>query len=226
MIVRTCSVPYRCFSRYRPCSSDSLSKYQEFCCAWGGGVCVASRPKSELLSNAWKWIVCLRRTCAAKARGLIGRTPRWRAAGSESQENCSAAWFFAVSGFMVMGLIFELSGQPSRLTTCSSWWCTHCSAEMDSGEEDSGRLVGHGISFDFSQIILRVLVLTRTTCCKINYANSYNGAWPGWEVSVSVSSDKLILVIMIVTIFWVLTMCQAISTSFKILFPIHCNLVR
>ena len=30
------------------------------------------------------------------------------------------------------------------------------------------------------------LFLSRTSCCKTTHANGYYGAWPGWEVSVSV----------------------------------------
>ena len=35
------------------------------------------------------------------------------------------------------------------------------------------------------QLISSVL-LTRTSCRKTTHANGYNGAWPGWAVSVSV----------------------------------------
>ena len=109
--------------------------------------------KSELLSNAQKWIVW-GEACAAKARGLTWKGhPGGEQQGQRAQENCSATWF-AVSGFMVMGLGSRLSGQPSWLSACSSWWFIHCSAEMDSSEEDSGRLVGRVVSpFDFPQIL-------------------------------------------------------------------------
>ena len=30
------------------------------------------------------------------------------------------------------------------------------------------------------------MLLTRTSCCKTTHANGYNGAGPGWAVSVSV----------------------------------------
>ena len=47
-----------------------------------------------------------------------------------------------VSGFMVMGLVSRFS-LANHLTQGPSWWHTHCSAKMDSSEEDSGRLAGH-----------------------------------------------------------------------------------
>ena len=36
---------------------------------------------------------------------LLERTPGWRAVGKGTQENCSAAAWLAVLGFMVMGLV-------------------------------------------------------------------------------------------------------------------------
>ena len=51
MIVRTCSVPYRCFSsRYTPYGLDSLLKDPEFCCREGDPF----QGSSELVSNAQK----------------------------------------------------------------------------------------------------------------------------------------------------------------------------
>ena len=59
---------------------------------------------------------------------------------------------------MVMGLV---SGclWPMILTQAPSWWRTHRSAEMDSSQEDSGRLVGcmdwHLLSpFDLCRILV------------------------------------------------------------------------
>ena len=34
--------------------------------------------------------------------------------------------------------------------------------------------------------LISSVLLTRTSCCKTTYANSYYGAWPGWKVSISV----------------------------------------
>ena len=53
--------------------------------------------------------------------------------GEGSQENSSAVWL-TVSGFTVIGSI--------PLTQGPSWWDMHYSAEMDSFEKDSERLVG------------------------------------------------------------------------------------
>ena len=55
---------------------------------------------------------------------------------------------------MVMGLVSWFS-LGIILTQGPSWWCTHCSAKLDSSKDDSGRLVGHVVSpFDLSQILL------------------------------------------------------------------------
>ena len=40
-------------------------------------------------------------------------------------------------------------------------------------------------SFCWCRLISSVF-LTRTSCCKSTYANSYYGPWPGWKISVSV----------------------------------------
>ena len=34
--------------------------------------------------------------------------------------------------------------------------------------------------------LISSMFLTRTSCRKTNYANSFYGAWPGWAVSISV----------------------------------------
>ena len=66
--------------------------------------------------------------------------------GKGTQESCSALWL-AVSGFMGMGLISELSlanclAQPIfGLTQGPSWWPVHLSDKVDSSDKDSGRLV-------------------------------------------------------------------------------------
>ena len=39
---------------------------------------------------------------------LLGKGTGWRAVGKGTQENCSATWL-AVSGFMMMGLVFGQS---------------------------------------------------------------------------------------------------------------------
>ena len=40
-------------------------------------------------------------------------------------------------GFMVMGLVSWLS--LANHSDRTSWWCTHCSAKMDTSKKDSGR---------------------------------------------------------------------------------------
>lgn len=152
---------YRCFSsRYRPCSLDSLSKYQEFCCAWGRGwgVCVASGPKSELLSNAWNEL-SEEKYVLPKQEVWLGRDTQAESSMVREPGELLCCMVFCSVRFYGDGINFRVVC-PTILThtTCSSWWCTHCSAEMDSGEEDSTWEVGRtcGISFWFSQIILSV----------------------------------------------------------------------
>ena len=159
---------------------------------------------------------CLRRnTCCQSKRLDWEGHPGRQQQGQRAQENCSATWF-AVSEFMVVGSLsgWSLASHPDSppilpgVHTLFSW-----DGFQQGGFWEVGRTCGVSFWF-FPNSSPCSLFLTRTTCCKITHANSYNGAWPGWVVSVSASPDKRILVIMMVTIFWVLTMCQAmLSTS-------------
>ena len=64
-------------------------------------------PETGLLSNTQKWIVW-GDTCADKARDFIGKgSPDREQEGKGTQENFSATWL-AVSGFMMMVLVFRL----------------------------------------------------------------------------------------------------------------------
>ena len=65
-------------------------------------------------------------------KGCLGREPQ----GKGNQEDCSATWLI-VSGFMVMGFVSRLS--LANYSQGPSWWHMHCSAKMDTTEEDSGR---------------------------------------------------------------------------------------
>ena len=107
---------------------------------WGGGG--SSRAENELLSNAQKWIV-QGDIHADKARDFTGkRRPGEEQEGKGTLEDYSATWL-EVLGFMVMILVSRLS------------LANHCSAKMDSHEENSGKLVGHMASpSDLSQIIV------------------------------------------------------------------------
>ena len=154
MIVRTCCVPYRCFSsRYIAYGLDSLLKYQEFCCREGDPFQGPRVTSCLMLGNE----LSKKKHMLPKQEAWLGRTPRQRAAGSESPGEllCHMVCSLRIYGG---GISFQMvSGQPSWLTTCPSWWCTHCSAEMYSSKEDSERLVGHVVSpSDFSRILLRV----------------------------------------------------------------------
>ena len=129
-------------------------------------------------------------TRAYKAGDVVGKGhPGGEQEGKGTPENYCATWL-AGSGFMVMRLVSRLS-----LADCSSWWCAHRLAKIDSSEEDSGRSVGHTdwhllSPFDFSQILpvsgsLLVLhSLPGPPVVKITHASGYHGAWPGRAVSV------------------------------------------
>ena len=61
----------------------------------------------------------------------------------------------SVSDFYGDGISFPVCLWPIILNQCPSCWYTHCSAKMDSSEEDSGRLVAQVASpFDPSHTLL------------------------------------------------------------------------
>ena len=94
-------------------------------------------PERELLSNTQKWIVW-GDTHADKAKGFTGNgCPGGEYEGKGTQGNCSATWF-AVSGFMVMGLVSRFS-PANHSILWSFWWHMHCSAKMDASKKESGR---------------------------------------------------------------------------------------
>ena len=97
-------------------------------------------PESELLSNAWKWIVP-GDTRADKVRDFIGKGHSGGELQGEETENSSAMWF-TVLDFTVIWLV---SGclWPITLTRGPSWWCACHSAKMDSSKQVSGRVAGH-----------------------------------------------------------------------------------
>ena len=65
-----------------------------------------------------------------------------------------------------------------------------CSAKMDSSEKDSGRWLDMPcllLTFpELFWLVVLIVFLTRTSCCRTTHPNSYYGAWPGWAVQVSV----------------------------------------
>ena len=167
---------------------------------------VLSDPSRVLLqegeppSKAPKWALvwhlemdCLRRYICWQGERLY-----WEGAlgggqqGKGAQEDCRVT-SLEVSGFMVMRLV---SGFPlaNHLTQNPSWWHMHCSAKMDASEKDSGRWSDTPcllLTFpEFFRLLVACFVfLARTSCCKITHANGYHGAWPGWVVSIKVSSN-------------------------------------
>ena len=60
---------------------------------------------------------------------LLGKGP-WAESSRVMEPTRTALPCLALSGFMVMGLVY--------LTQSPSWWCTPCSAKMDASE-DLGR---------------------------------------------------------------------------------------
>ena len=149
-------------------------------------------PKMALLSNTWKWTVW-GETHTDKARDFTGKgCPGGEQVGKGTQEDCSATWL-TVPGFMVMGLVFGLSGQSLWFSVLPGGTCI-----VQPRQVLVRRILGsgrtHGVSFwpflnssDWWWLVCSTF-LTRTSCCKITHANihSYYGAWPGWAVSVSV----------------------------------------
>ena len=78
---------------------------------------------------------------AVQARDFIGKGCQVRGQeGERNRENCSATWL-TVSGFMVIGLVSSLS-LASHSELGSFLGHVHHSAELDSSEEDPGKLVG------------------------------------------------------------------------------------
>ena len=85
-------------------------------------------PKTGLLSNTWKRIV-RGDTCADKARDFIGKGHLGgEQEGKGIQENCCVTWL-AVSGFMVMGLVFRLS--LANHSNSESFLVAHTSLSQD-----------------------------------------------------------------------------------------------
>ena len=61
---------------------------------------------------------------------LLGKGP-WAESSRVMEPTRTALPCLALSGFMVMGLVY--------LTQSPSGWHTHCSAKMDASKKDSGR---------------------------------------------------------------------------------------
>ena len=120
---------------------------------------------------------------AIQARDFIGKG--CRGGGQEGEgngENRSATWL-TVSGFLVIGLVSGLS-LASHSELDPSWGHTHHSAEMDSSEEDPGKLVGPLQNPGWWELVSS-LFLTRTSCCKMTPASAFSSLLPGkggWSV--------------------------------------------
>ena len=102
-------------------------------------------PETGLLSNTRKWIV-QGDTCADKSRDFIGKGhPGGEWEGKGTQENCSVTWL-AVSGFMVMGLVFM--GDGLSLANHSDSVLPGCARLVQSNGCQRGfwEVVGHVVS--------------------------------------------------------------------------------
>ena len=145
-------------------------------------------PESGLLSNTQKWIVW-GDTHIDKARGFIGKgSPGGDQQGKGTQENCSATWF-AVSGFMVIGLAsgFSLanhSDSGSFLVACTS---LSQDGIQRGGFWEVGRTYGLVSPLSFWPFLnysgwwwlVSSTFLTRTSYCKMIHADGYYRIWPG-----------------------------------------------
>ena len=147
-------------------------------------------PETGLLSNTWKWIV-QGDTCADRARDFSRKGhPGGEQWDKGTQENSSAAWF-AVSGFMVMGLVSGLS-----LVSHSDWVLPGGARLVQPRWMPERRILGGGQTCGVSfwpflnssswWWLISSVFLTRTSCHKTTHASGYYGAWPGWAVSVCV----------------------------------------
>ena len=150
--------------------------------------------KTGLLYNTWKWIV--RDTCWQSKRFYWKERLSalyWKEGGEQegkgTQENCSAMCL-TVLGFTLMGLVSRLS--LASHSDSEFFLVVHALFSQDGCQREGFWEVVRYVVFPFDlSWTLPVggglfCVLTRTFCRKTNHANGDYGAWPGWEVSVSV----------------------------------------
>ena len=158
-----------------------------------------SRAQMRLLSNIRKWIVS-GDTCADKARDFIGKGRLGREQqGQGTQEDCSARWF-AVSGFMVMGLVSALS--LAKHSDSGSFLAVQSSLSQDGCQrggfwEVVGRVVlpfDHSWALPVGGGLLVPCSLPGPPVIKqfMQMAIWLDGAWPGWAVSVIVPPPTVI----------------------------------
>ena len=162
---------------------------------------------------------CLRRSMCCQSKRLDwDGTPWRRAAGSESPGELFCHMVCSLR-FYGDGIRFQVVW-PAILTLRLFFLVVHTLLSWDGFQRGGFWEVGRtcGVSFWFPPNSPCSLFLTGTTCCKIPHANSYNGAWPRWVVSVSVSFHKLILLIMMVMIFFVVVLYLVFFFSNFVLF--------
>ena len=143
--------------------------------------------KNGLLPNTWKWIVW-GDTHADKARYLLGRGAWWESRGKETQETCSATWL-AISCFMVMRSLFELSlanhSDPWPFLLMSTLLSQ--SGVQHEGFWEVGRTCGlmsplyfwPFLNYSGWRWLVSSTFLERTSFCKITCVNGYYLSWSG-----------------------------------------------
>ena len=148
-------------------------------------------PETGLLSNTRKWIV-QGDTCADKARDFIGKGhPGGEQWGKGTQENSSVTRL-AVSGFMVMGLVSGLSLAnhsdsrvlPGGARLVQPRWMPE--RRILGGGRTCGISFWPSLNSSSWWWLIALCSLPGPPVIKITHANGYDGAQPGWVVSVHV----------------------------------------
>ena len=127
-------------------------------------------------------------------------TKGWRGGGQRKPGRllCHVAWILRFPGD---GISFQLS--PANRCDPGSFLVAHTLPTQDGfqwgGFWDAGRT--RGISFwpfrnsSGWQWLVSAVFLSRTSCHKITHGNGYYGAWPVWAVSVNVSPNSGVTVL-------------------------------
>ena len=128
---------------------------------------------------------CLRRQTYWRSKSLLGRNPRWRAAGEEEPRRTRTALpYGTVSGFTIMGLAFQVvSGQSSCLAlvvhASQKRWVL--ASGFLGGWQD---ILGAGVSSSFWPLLNSLFstaalwFLIGISRCEAARASSYYCTWP------------------------------------------------
>ena len=146
-------------------------------------------PQTGLLSNTWKRIV-RGDTCADKARDFIGKGPRVESRRVREPRRTALpcglqSYGDGISFRVVFSQSFWLRVLPGGACLVQPRWMPETRI-LGGGQTCGVSFWPFPNSSSWWRLISSVF-LSRTSCCKTTYANGYYGAWPGWNVSVSVS---------------------------------------